>query len=97
MPHTPGTWRIVAEGKTPPRPLTHEVATVGFLQIWGTGVDLRQTVEADANLIAAAPDLLAACKDMREILLGITPMRAGAALATSVAAVAIAKAEGRNQ
>lgn len=50
---------------------------------------------ANFNLITAAPDLLAACKDMREILLGITPMRVGAALATSAAAVAIAKAEGR--
>lgn len=50
---------------------------------------------ANSNLIAAAPDLLAACKDMREILLGITPMRAGAAVATTAAFEAIAKAEGR--
>lgn len=47
--------------------------------------------------LETAEALLAVCKDMRLILLGITPMRAGAVLATDAAWNAILKAEGRKQ
>jgi len=53
------------------------------------------TATGNADLITAAPDLLASCEEMREILLRVAPfLRGPDALATTRAWSAIAKARG---
>lgn len=65
--HTPGPWEVHEIdddwGIDPDNP---EVISRGVRQVGGRsinqGVDLEMFSEADARLIAAAPDLLAACE-----------------------------------
>lgn len=57
--HTPGPWYTMAKGNDYQSPVSQE----------GTGKTVALTYttnDADAHLIAAAPDLLAACEAMLE-------------------------------
>lgn len=76
-PHTPGPW-VCAQDKE--RPCTLEIATVAWVADWVVGVptpgypggNYRDTEygsnEADATLIAAAPDLLRALDEVVQAL-----------------------------
>lgn len=57
--HTPGRWFVAAKGK-------HVVCTVNTLYKVCADVPPAVDADADASLIAAAPDLLAACQKMAE-------------------------------
>lgn len=67
MGHTPGPWKI-RYGGIPDSDGFGIASDIGDPRIvaecWpcGTTKDLRERMMADAHLIAAAPDLLAACK-----------------------------------
>lgn len=91
MPHTPGPWTVGAANdiRTPDE-------TRWFTQRWNT-TKTREALEADARLIAAAPDLLTSLKDV----LTICTMFDRANLKDmqgrfDSARAAIAKAEGRS-
>jgi hypothetical protein len=56
-PWTPGPW-VVGEGTDIPGDATVQVATVGYHEIWATGEDTIDEYEADARLIAAAPEMV---------------------------------------
>jgi hypothetical protein len=82
--HTPGPWEIVTNDLTP------------YLQLIGDYTASRKsmgklakgyaTSEADARLIAAAPDLLEALKQCQEFLMDTCrPMRTGDNVASSLA------------
>lgn len=55
--HTPGEWRACPSGQIVAGPLSHQIA-----RIWNT--KNREADEANARLIAAAPELLAALRGM---------------------------------
>jgi hypothetical protein len=107
--HTPGEWlmepgdtviciRATAEHES------YRIADVGGMPYWKK---FTETDKANARLIAAAPDLLAACRATRkafEALFAISPLSAGGKTinhtdlneAGRLADIAIAKAEGRS-
>ena len=99
--HTPGPWRIgnlaSYDGYTgqPYRNVwagQGEAATVVARAIRSEGV-MTNDVDADARLIAVAPELLEALKELMEYA-GIIEERCDA-VATNKARAAIAKAEGK--
>lgn len=65
--HTPGPWKVVSQAVTQEVEV-FEIAEVSHLRIIcdgpGDGFSKAGTPEADARLIAAAPDLLAALIDV---------------------------------
>ena len=88
--HTPGPWTFGHWGNdfwvgTEPSGLTGKVARV----IWGMGEDVEEGRE-NARLIAAAPELLAACRYIVDAGETADEMKA-----VEMALDAIAKAEGR--
>lgn len=100
MTHTPGPWRAAVEDDDDQRAGEFELACLEH-PIWGIGIyapgwysDDHAEHVANAHLIAAAPDLLAAAKFAIKQLqkLNFTPSAGGivARLGT-----AISKAEGR--
>lgn len=88
MTHTPGPWRIETGGGSDPTSHVYADDPNGCAAD-GDLVTIADLIENEANarLIAAAPDLLAACKKMRQI--------ASAQFGLNEANAAIAKAEGR--
>jgi len=72
--HTPGPWKAPEHPSgemgfvwqiTPERPHHRHACAVGTVFRWG---DLLAESEANARLIAASPDLLAACKAAVEVI-----------------------------
>ena len=66
--HTPGPWKLNTDGDTGMNDSGCILDSIGHVivtDIYGTFKNGRTTGEAEANarLIAAAPDLLAACRD----------------------------------
>lgn len=91
--HTPGPWRI---DESEHAPVAH-VRVVADFPEWGTGIAMcgrndSPIANANARLIAAAPDLLAVCKDTLMVLgeRNVFPV------AQSFLRAAIAKAEAAN-
>lgn len=84
MPHTPGPWRVWAKGYRESPPISFNVETSGGLIREWLARDIAN--EADAQLMAAAPELLAALKAIVEHY--GDPLK--------LARAAIAKAEGRD-
>ena len=89
--HTPGPWTTTPSGEASFIPLrAHHCEKLGFC-IGFVNYDINDgqgsIPEANARLISAAPDMLAALKDCREAL-----RRAGAAGELAVVDAAIAKA-----
>lgn len=80
--HTPGPWSVDESGCDVLTPDGWRIARM----------DLTDQGEADARLVAAAPDLLAACRAALQDF-GSLPARVGAA-SSRLIAEAIAKAEG---
>lgn len=96
--HTPGPWTVEVAGRIKSDPEYLEIRALD--QPVGMRQRIAQTrganMEANARLIAAAPDLLAACIDAEEYLRGIkNPTDEQRSLAAKIYS-AIAKAEGRN-
>lgn len=105
--HTPGPWT------TEPSPLVerfHVVVTVDRYQsLYKNGKPRGQPYHypitgpwgivepADARLVAAAPDLLAACRTLAEFLDNLAPAPGDAPDVLEVAYRAIARAEGTDQ
>lgn len=97
--HTPGPWEaeinmIVAHVYTKADIYPRTVADL-IIPVWAaTSPDstTRNRVAADAQLIAAAPDLLSALQDIYEMCEGYVPNTSKAAW--SAARIAIAKATG---
>lgn len=92
--HTPGPWKVVTEKNKAIRISCFREdgeLTVAFMRMLGTS-DLPE-VKANARLIATAPELLEALKNLSKYVVGNT----GAYPAELVKAkLAIAKAEGRD-
>lgn len=86
MKHTPGPWALIIEDEYPP--IVQRGCAGGF-QVMSHD---NMIAIADAHLIAAAPDLLAACKSIQqnEIMRSVMPSPLWHQLVS-----AIAKAEGR--
>jgi hypothetical protein len=56
--HTPGPWRVICDGQTP---LRYQDGTL--LKVSGDDAEYNfASCQANARLIAAAPDLLSACQ-----------------------------------
>ena len=100
--HTPGPWKIGfrnGDGKTNGAYITREGGTSGVIVRGGGGNGVRK--EADARLIAAAPELLVACRMLAEVADQFQAgRRDGGTMglissAMDQARAAIAKAEGR--
>jgi len=95
--HTPGPWsvenaRIVAEGSKSWKRIDH------IANVYAYNGDQLQEAKANAQLIAAAPDLLSAAKRMLDAIQSNDPAEPGAQAPNGGAVMslkgAIAKAEG---
>jgi len=65
MKHTPGPWTILDRGKlSTPQIMAGETATA---RIVDRGQDKSAENEANASLIAAAPELLEACQRVADV------------------------------
>lgn len=61
--HTPEPWKVYGrDGKSKCYVTDADGRTIADLDSFCTGADSAEQTEANAKLIAAAPDLLAACK-----------------------------------
>jgi hypothetical protein len=90
--HTPGPWAWVYDGSSDysiGEAEDPQAKAVAGVYAWGRDYD---TAEANCALIAAAPDLLAALKE----LVAHSSCRAGDVPMWQAAEAAIAKAEGRD-
>jgi len=85
--HTPMPWFVAAKGK-------HVVCTINTLYKVCADVPPAVDAEADANLIAAAPELLYALKACAAVCAGETMSKQGLINALEKARAAISKAQG---
>ncbi len=94
--HTPGPWRVAPPSDYPQDPRLHvDASTRGYVALCGVRDDLE--AQANAHLIAAAPELLEACRFAADVLADLTTeaFRTGADKPIrDVLAAVIAKAEG---
>ena len=93
--HTPGPWKYHLGRGTNPRFHIHasggyQIASTTELERHPQAYDENELREANARLIAAAPDLLAACKTMRDDW-----ENGNLSHAIQLIGAAIAKAEGK--
>lgn len=87
--HTPGEWAVDDDGDVCTDDLERLVATVDWRH-----VSLRDgEAAANARLIAAAPDLLAACEHVRDTIREFLPTVMSEDLTAIEAAIAKAKGE----
>lgn len=101
-PHTPGPWKVVNRGHSPSAWI---IGNGFYLAEMQNDAKANEQVNADARLIAAAPELLAALKDLARVVSHIqdTPLAdklkyvpiSAYKEAYDVAKQAIAKAEGK--
>ena len=92
--HTPGPWTLTNSREVFSKASGDPICVVS----WGfTPLD-RQVAKADARLLAAAPELLAALKEIRRIAADIPAIERNPRFADASrdALAAIAKAEGRS-
>lgn len=88
--HTPGPWTAAGHG---------QVIAHARLPAWRTLADVygvhgdEEQADADARLIAAAPDLLAACEHVRDTIREFLPTVMSEDLTAIEAAIAKAKGE----
>jgi hypothetical protein len=111
MSHTPGPWGLSSkQAPTSKRKymehgekitlLSHSGITFGIAKITGpSNFDMQEEFRSNARLIAAAPDLLEACKELRkevhEYRLLDIKKRFSLCTADAMAGTAIFKAEGQ--
>ena len=89
--HTPGPWTHIPGGFTIKAPSDHH--SFQLIASLSTGMKTRSEVEANARLIAAAPDLLEALQTIAGYLDDTAACNSDKAMA-STARAAIAKATG---
>ena len=85
--HTPGPWSNKGRNQVPGLPHSAVVATTLIARVYSTHFGDDAQEEANADLIAAAPDLLAA-------LIGVVKVADRATVEFDAARAAIAKATG---
>ena len=93
--HTPGPWKVLADTRTGAVDVWSGARFVCTVGVPGASGD--ESIEPDAALIAAAPDLLAACKAALSLveLLTYDPTDRQTLRINDQIEAAIAKAEGR--
>ena len=64
--HTPGPWQISAIQNEPEKTSIIDADMCFVAEVWQTYIDGESRQQAHAALIAAAPELLAIIKDMRQ-------------------------------
>lgn len=91
--HTPGPWAVSGRTATCIRTADQE-QRIAYME---TADNTIETCVANARLIAAAPDLLAALKQARQFIDTFTPWEDGAMIVHTLGVIdaAIAKAEAR--
>ena len=90
--YTPGPWGISNASEYPPEEMSVGPEDSDEVVCWiNDGVEPDDVVEANARLIAAAPELLAACKMLLSCSL---PRDVSGMRMVDAALAAIAKAEG---
>lgn len=99
---TPGPWKAVSKvilGSGPVAVDLHRMLRWDVVSAYGTVAAIRDPDEANARLIAAAPDLLACLEELVALVKGECPSlldetRGGSSLLDDAIATAIAKAIG---
>ena len=93
--HTPGPWKVLADTRTGAVDVWSGARFVCTVGVPGASGD--ESIEPDAALIAAAPDLLAACKAALSLVesLPYDPTDRQTLRINDQIEAAIAKAEGR--
>lgn len=93
--HTPGPWKVLADTRTGAVDVWYGARFVCTVGVPGASGD--ESIEPDAALIAAAPDLLAACKAALSLVesLPYDPTDRQTLRINDQIEAAIAKAEGR--
>lgn len=101
--HTPGPWKLEDESSTGPRgdaSIHYDIPSVGSIYLGDVNIkrdpELLETMQANARLIAAAPELLEALKELVEAIWDGRLESEGAETFTDPARAAIAKAERTN-
>jgi len=89
--HTPGPWEVEMPG---PRDQIQAIAVYGPAEDGRTEIAWDVKREANARLIAAAPDLLEALKAVEEFEAPTADLRSGGETILRTIRAAIAKAEG---
>lgn len=92
--HTPGPWKAIRGQTIFSITAEHESMTVATLGFDPTAQEDIRQVQSNANLLAAAPELLEACK--AALRYGLEEPMPNGRFACDMMAIAIAKAEGRN-
>lgn len=90
MTHTPGPWKVYDDGELWVGPVDADAPVVCDMRPSGEELIYSLQDDANAHLIAAAPDLL----DALQLVLDVDEWRLAAVVLNKVHA-AIAKAEGR--
>lgn len=96
--HTPGPWRVENHRFKTTTESRWTVWSGSEAIAWTNGTDDESELaqqEANARLIAAAPELLAACKNMLEWARRVKQINPGPEIVNAINA--IAKAEGRGE
>ncbi len=98
--HTPGPWNVATYGDVLRLHVKRGSLSLAEILEWSAGPESRAQVEANARLIAAAPDLLDALKELVDTVdLSKLKVRKtkdfGIMVRHAAATKAIAKAEGR--
>ena len=97
MTHTPGPWKMNTNVQTSIDAETKHIAMVNYYKSGRANDDVYgEEHEANARLIAAAPDLLEALKRIEIIGRGARPNISKGTIAGDIARAAIAKAEGKS-
>lgn len=92
--HTPGPWVAGVDLFRPPKVFVHAPDSYAVCRVM-TAHYHAETAKANAHLIAAAPSLLEACKDLVDRFERKATSKASLSCSYSEAKAAIAKAEGR--
>lgn len=95
--HTPGRWEVEEESDHPDAILVVDEQGVTIATCWRQPYDPEEWVDANANLIAAAPELLQALEDVERHHIEQNRLKArdkGHSKTLSIVRHAIAKARG---
>lgn len=66
--HTPGPWKVIGDAGHPSNARITSTARRHIAKVYASDLGADPMCEANADLIAAAPDLLAACRAAANLL-----------------------------